>query len=785
MANYYNVTAYRNTGFDEMNLPISREILSRTEFKLDGRYVQFNGLAVKRNDIMGLTYLDLPGSVKDLAGTQLNPAGSTGSHGPGGPFYDLENIDYLRISRTGYPGDEDYIDINQQMNNPWLASSKVEVAFYFVTGLQPRARNVTRVFLKLDIWTTLGGKDKITFGNGFKVRGPVTDAEDQKFNTASEPISLIRPLETKNYQKLTSQWNSQADLDLIVSAVDLTTFEEDQTEIPGLTVTGGTETNGLGIIKPSQTSHFYVDIAGNSYNSDFTGIGVYEANNARVKNNLSILFTLGQLSLQDAYTINGQYYNIPTSSNGFIGSLECKQEEYEIQFINTTATYPRKAAYMFKQLILGSDATGAMNIQDVVDLSSNKIITWAIAIPGGSPYARFKDIKNHAWQNDQAVAGNSWRSKSIIMNGASGSFWNNVNNAFSQQNLSRAKEEQKKANFVNDARLVNRGVNLAANTALDIAAIGQSGVSASNILSGGKESNQALRTVAGDVYDIANLGIDVYAEYQSQKFAKQRQNQNQAELNSAIAQQNLVAPTIAVAPTISTLACSRNGFFVYEVNVNDDDKQRLIDFFNRYGYSGLYKPLNWQTIEVKQRVNFVQTENCHIYCDEFPVRVTSQVDEILNRGVFLWSERPNQAAFDDNPDKYKDPVGNTITVDDVKILDQNFGNFITYFDKGDNFYKIFCISNPNIVFDDRYPYEVLRTDAVIKYANFNSFEEMKASLQSGSYELTEVKYGVKSIPYKNDGSVFAVNFAVLANRAPSPRYGPQNFIDGDVVPINS
>ena len=44
-----------------------------------------------------------------------NPS-QAGSQGPGGPFVDLEELDYACLIRTGYPGDNDFVNIGNSQD---------------------------------------------------------------------------------------------------------------------------------------------------------------------------------------------------------------------------------------------------------------------------------------------------------------------------------------------------------------------------------------------------------------------------------------------------------------------------------------------------------------------------------------------------------------------------------------------------------------------------------------------------------------------------------------------
>ena len=202
MANYYNVCAWKRTGFDPLNRPYSRDVLNNEEFLSNALYCQTDGISLGRTTMEGLITLKVPGSVKDIKGTQQNDPNSTGTHGPKGPFYSWEEVDYVRITRTGYPGDDDYVDISGNQRDPWNApheGAKLFIGYYFVTGMEPVARNVTRLYLTMDYWTTCGAADELEIESGFKIAGHITEAEDaSSYNLYPSSIGLLEPLDRKS-----------------------------------------------------------------------------------------------------------------------------------------------------------------------------------------------------------------------------------------------------------------------------------------------------------------------------------------------------------------------------------------------------------------------------------------------------------------------------------------------------------------------------------------------------------------------------------------------------------
>ncbi len=75
MANYYNVRGWKHTGFNYQNRPKNRSVLNGAYFTNSNNYFTLNGIAVKRDAFEDLNYIDLQGSVKDSAGTQMDRLG--------------------------------------------------------------------------------------------------------------------------------------------------------------------------------------------------------------------------------------------------------------------------------------------------------------------------------------------------------------------------------------------------------------------------------------------------------------------------------------------------------------------------------------------------------------------------------------------------------------------------------------------------------------------------------------------------------------------------------------
>ena len=292
-----------------------------------------------------------------------------------------------------------------------------------------------------------------------------------------------------------------------------------------------------------------------------------------------------------------------------------------------------------------------MDIEKFYDVADNTVLTWAIPTPGGSPLARFKKIKDHKYPYDKTVSGMPWLKKAVVMQGASGSMWNQINNAFAQQTQERAFAQNDKANLVQTERFLVRGAQSAANLGLSAGKAVSSGVSLKNLFSGGSEGIENVRSAVNAAADLASFGIDVQADYYSRQFRQQSLEQAENQINAGFAQQEMKAPYTSFIPDLNVATFRPNTFGVYIVNTSAKDRERLKNYFRRYGYDGLYKPLTWDNIRVKENVNFIKAETVVLKHEYYPMRVVRNAAAVLENGVFLWNKRPDQNLFANNPDR--------------------------------------------------------------------------------------------------------------------------------------
>lgn len=647
MANYYNVTGYRNTGFDPYNLPFSREVFSQPYFTNPDNYFQMNGIAVKRDDLIGLRYIDLPGSVKDLRGSQINAPNSTGAHGPNGPWYKLENVDYLRISRTGYPDDEDFIDISGNMSKPW--ETGIQVGFYFVTAIEPKARNVTRLYLELDVWTTCSDKLEIT--NGFKIQGPITDEEDSEtFNTSPENIGLIYPMETTQPKLVSEEFSVTDGSAIVVSPVDLLQYQIGETPeaIIAEAKSGEKETRALIKGIDTITRIGLKTETGESNSPAFfdNSLGYFNLKSEQVKYNINLLYSFGQLSLQNCYYIPPQFIDTGQLPENRIQSLLNSVKFYPSGIDKSFGTYPRKAQYFYRSAVLYNQASGEQNEQPLYNLENENVKVWALLTPGGYPIARFIGIKDCADPYSDIVKGTPWSTKALSLEGASGSIWSNISNSMNLQTQQLNEEKLATQQKVNNLQLQYKQEDIDLQNEQDSFKIAGQVVGLD--LLGAAQGLQA--TVFQTYSDQRDLNLEAAAQQKQNEYDAQALAQNRRMLEVQSVQSIMASPSLYFSPDINLGNIFGFRFYVYTKKEDPKDNQRLRDYFLRLGYSGLYKPLTMNEINIKQKVNYCRCVNVSVIHPDFPGRIINRIPEILSRGVFFWNIKPDQSAFSNNPD---------------------------------------------------------------------------------------------------------------------------------------
>ena len=440
-----------------------------------------------------------------------------------------------------------------------------------------------------------------------------------------------------------------------------------------------------------------------------TGMSAYNAKNANVQNAVSKLFSAGQLQLQASYKIPWEYIDESggRTSEPVAGwfSRICgyhqETTENTLPFVyegdDHYVVKNKKCLETYRKYIIVNLASGDMSIKsphEIYDGESTapKILVWADPTSTGKPYARFSYIKDNPLQWADCVKGLQWSNNMLCMEGASGSLWNSINAAFANQTLQR---QQTEADLNNRYASMKQG-NAMAMSSLDYAtqtlmfdeqkkqigtnygqslgsSLGQalgalfgagsagSGAAGAAVMGAGAigagaqlmnsldqlniQQAQAQQARAIQV-DQEQLDFKQLGEQKSLQDAKIKQSVNENQIG-LYKNNSVVAPTIMFTPEQNLGLYGYNKFAVYEIRKSDADLKSEDMFYQRFGYSGLHRPLTAQCFNERQYYSYVQAFNVNIK-SPFGMRIRQKAIAQLNAGVRVWKVLPDASYYELN-----------------------------------------------------------------------------------------------------------------------------------------
>ena len=382
------------------------------------------------------------------------------------------------------------------------------------------------------------------------------------------------------------------------------------------------------------------------------------------------------------YTTGEEEANQIDSGIGYTQSVQ----NYDIQYNKTHA--------MFRKIVLQSVATGDMSIKKPSELAPSgdltdkhiKIKLWADPSPMGKPYARFYNINSSPFKYDSCVKGAQWVNNQLAFEGASGGVWNSINAGFSNAQAQRnydqyitnaraslnannralSQAEEKSDSFISNLKgtigQIGRNIEqyipsmvtggaagigaVAAGAGLEtLPAAAPAVATATAALAGmqsARQSDLSLQNSISNMQDNQKL-------YQDNKiFAQQNLRQVVNENGIGLLRNNtLVSPSIMFSPDANLALYGYNHFIVYEVSMQGDDIVALDNYFIRFGYNGLHRPLVNSCFTKRQVFNYVQAYGVNIDSD-WPMRVRQSAIAQLNAGVRVWKTKPTTDAYEAN-----------------------------------------------------------------------------------------------------------------------------------------
>lgn len=622
------ITVYFNTGFNGIDIPASPAVLSSATSK---------------------TYSDVYYMREDIDKPQIKIKDT---------YANLRDVDYCSIQTS-------------------------EGTSYFFAVPASLSKGVTLLSLELDALLTMGGAPNLSYISGWQERGHIAKADDTLFgNVASEDWVPSQPLEAVNSQGLNISTAATKDADVLISNIALyevgssgTLTQEVISGIVSGTVDPVMYFPSISSVDPTNETPFAIwDFTENQVHSfSLPHTGAFDATNSTVKKGLDKLYSCGQLELQSSYKIPQMYLQsdpaVGTGSNagrlgtitGMHGTASMSAMPYEYTISGYTPKN-KKVYTTYRNYVivnLGSGDLISKEPSEIYDGSATapSVNIWADPVSTGKPYARFSYIKGNPIQYADCVRGLQWASSQIVMEGASGSLWNSINNAFANQQLEYNKMynrfESSVATRQNKIGLMGaensyRGTRYdqyagVLSSAASGSIAGTVRASADYMVHGVLSENQMQLT--REQYRLSELEQQNRANYQ-ETLIQQQINENGLNL---LKSNSIVAPSVSFTPEQNLGLYDYNKFVVYEVRKSDADLKSEDQYYQRFGYNGLHRPLTGQCFNERTYYCYVQAYDVNLKsASSFGLRVRQKAIAQLNKGVRVWKVLPDASYYELN-----------------------------------------------------------------------------------------------------------------------------------------
>ena len=571
---------------------------------------------------------------------------------------------------------------------------------YFFASPTALTKGVTMLALDLDALLTMGGAENLTYISGWQERGHIKKTDDVLFgNVAAEDWVPSEPLVAQNTTTVKATDSQVADdYDIIISNINLAAMGQDagsdkQTCIEGV-VNGQTEMVFPKIQAPRgqfKTSFTIFDFDENdTHGFSIPQTAAFDAGNTNVVDGLEKLYSCGQLQLQASYHLPKEYLaNTPTGdqTSGFLSNITGVHETKDltnIPFEYTENSYTpknKKVFATFRDISLVNLGSGDMISKTPEELYDGthtypSVNIWADPTSTGKPYARFSYIKGSPLQWFDNVKGLQWANSQIVMEGASGSLWNSIDNAFANQRLQRQISENNFNAAVSTQQTLlgfdkaatqrdQSGVDIMWETfSKGVGAVGSAYVKAkTGDVSGAVDTvseyvnsvgtNYINRAHQADlmVYDLQSMKNNELANTSLAEMAKQTvQNQINQNNIGLIRSNRVVHPTVTFTPEQNLGLYGYNHFVAYEIRKSFNDLKSEDMYYQRYGYNGLHRPLTNQAFKERTYYNYVQAFDVNLKAasKEFGLRVRTKAIAQLNKGVRVWRVLPDPQYYESN-----------------------------------------------------------------------------------------------------------------------------------------
>lgn len=636
----YSVNVYFNTGFNSINIPASKDVVRTAQVK------HFNNSYYFREDL-DKAYIDLKTT-----------------------YSEVRDVDYVEM-----------------INN-----DTAESLFFFAVP-SSLSKNTIRIFLEIDALTTMGGAPNLNYTDGWQTRGHIKKEEDVIFeNIYPEPFQPKKDLITSDLVEIHGTGTAD-DLSIVYTNTNLTLMAtaEEGTEDTVEVYTGTKRTTAGGkedvmyfpkVQSPKVSTKFSIyDFKSKSYKSyNITGSAAYSMDSWVSQEAIEKMHSMGITDLTASYFVPGEF----SATNPIINENKGTSTAAvygELKGINSTQTISllpyqymkniknKKVFSLYNNYILSNVASGSSVSKNASELYNNDISPsvniWSDMSPNGSPFARFSHIKTSDNQYDAVCTGAPWNNNQINLVGGSGSIWNSLSASFSQANIDRSSMATELDRSF--AEMTTTPEALGFDRALSSIGAGEGGLLAINPLGTVGDILGSALTIAdksdresGTFAGMLGSGSgSIYGGFEQKSISSQinqikynqqldalRQQTNENALGE-IRANKLVAPTALFSPKPSLSIYGYNYFVIQQLHLDPSDAERLDKFFQRFGYSGLERPLTSDCFNCREYYTYVQAYNVNIK-STYGMRIRNKAIEQLNQGVRVWKVLPDSKYYDLN-----------------------------------------------------------------------------------------------------------------------------------------
>lgn len=656
----YTLTVYFNTGFNGIDIPANASVLETANKK---------------------TYTDTYYLREDIDAPQIIVNDN---------YHNLSNVDYVKLVASGV----------KPNNQP--------TTFYYFASPKPYAGGTTCLTLDLDALLTCGGASELNYTSGWQERGHIAKSEDTLFgNLAPEAWSPKQCLVSSGYEELNPITGDILDREVIISNIDIASLgaRDDEIKVIEGKIPDTTDPTQLGEtvmylprINPcDDATEFVIQPNGvvQSRGLKIPNTLAFDADNTKVKKGLAYLLSCGQLQLQNSYTIPKEYvlganYKNNDPTTGVFSSIQGIGEDiiasnFPFEYTeNGYAPKNKKCYSTFREFTLVNLASSATISKQPQETAYNggttpTIRIWADMCSTGKPFARFMSDASPNMNIIDCIQGSQWVNHQILLTGASGSIWNNINSAFAQQNIDRQMSSVKANQQIADIQYQNSLTGIRAGKIQSMFGLAgnlanmtqgaestEAGYYASKMGASDLASGQG--TMAGIGIGAAQAGANLAFSMSNAKLAqnilevnKAHQDfSNQQELDALRQARNenyvgllranaVVAPTTIFTPEPNLAMYGFNKFVIYETRKSHADLLSEDMYYQRYGYNGLHRPLTKACFNCRDYYVYVQAFDINIKtATSIGMRIKAKAIEQLNNGVRVWKVLPDAQYYETN-----------------------------------------------------------------------------------------------------------------------------------------